>query len=266
ALGKHCVNRCSYHQCKDALQKLANQYLKREWPESVAEKQADHRNMFCVWRAYLEGTVQATQFRLGSCDNYKVQVADPAKMARLQKEQQLRKCIEQLTVIQAELQDSVKELTKSRKKYQEAETMAQAVREKTEFETKYSQPEGPVPPRWTLDSSEGSKICHVTTKVETKSLPVTLQSPEGQCKDGRIYEQVKDYLVSLCQTELETFQAVHNSFSQLLNSSNGVLQEFHQQMFVQKNPMFQQASDFLYQPVDSDAVNATFLAHLSAFH
>lgn len=38
--------------------------------------------------------------------------------------------------IQAELQDSVKDLTKSRKKYQEAETMAQAVREKAELEAK----------------------------------------------------------------------------------------------------------------------------------
>uniref|UniRef100_A0A7N6ADX8 FCH and double SH3 domains 2 n=1 Tax=Anabas testudineus TaxID=64144 RepID=A0A7N6ADX8_ANATE len=72
--------------------------------------------------------------------------------------------------------------------------------------------------------------------------------------DGRIYEQVKDYLVSLCQTELETYEAVHNTFSQLLNSSNEVLQEFHQQLFVHKNPMFQQAPDFLYQPIDSDTV------------
>ncbi|XP_047234910.1 F-BAR and double SH3 domains protein 2-like [Girardinichthys multiradiatus] len=254
-----------------ALQKLANQYLKREWPESVAEKQADHRNMFCVWRAYLEGTVQATQFRLGACDNYKVQIADPAKMARLQKEQQLRKCIEQLTVIQAELQDSVKELTKSRKKYQEAETMAQAVREKTEFETKS---------KLSLFQSRSS-LQRASVKLKTKRSEcnskatharndylLTLASSNAHQQryystdlmdcikvlDGRIYEQVKDYLVSLCQTELETFQAVHNSFSQLLNSSNGVLQEFHQQMFVQKNPMFQQASDFLYQPVDSDAV------------
>lgn len=46
-------------------------------------------------------------------------------------------CIDQLTVVQAELQDSVKELTKSRKKYQEAETMAQAVREKAELDAKY---------------------------------------------------------------------------------------------------------------------------------
>lgn len=47
--------------------------------------------MYCVWRAYLEGTVQVTQSRIGACDNYRVQVAEPAKTARLQKEQQLRK-------------------------------------------------------------------------------------------------------------------------------------------------------------------------------
>lgn len=40
-------------------------------------------------------------------------------------------------MVQAELQESVKELTKSRKKYQEAETMAQAVREKAELDAKY---------------------------------------------------------------------------------------------------------------------------------
>lgn len=34
-----------------------------------------------------------------------------------------------------------------------------------------------------------------------------------------------------------------------------VQQEFHQQLFVQKNPVLQQAPDFLYQPVDSDTVS-----------
>ncbi|KAM6907470.1 F-BAR and double SH3 domains protein 2-like [Xenentodon cancila] len=254
-----------------ALQKLANQYLKREWPETVTEDQADHRNMYCVWRAYLEGTVQATQFRIGACDNYKVQVADPVKTARLQKEQQLRKCIEQLTVVQAELQESVKELTKSRKKYQEAETMAQAVREKAELDAK-------------------SKLSLFQSKSSLQRASVKLKAKRNECNskasharndylltlaaanahqqryystdlmdcikvlDGKIYEQVKDYLVSLCQTELEMYQAVHNTFNQLLTSSNGVLQEFHQQLFVQKNPMFQQAPDFLYQPIDSDTV------------
>lgn len=47
--------------------------------------------MYCVWRSYLEGTVQATQTRIGACESYKVQVADPVKTVRLQKDQQLRK-------------------------------------------------------------------------------------------------------------------------------------------------------------------------------
>ncbi|XP_026183626.1 F-BAR and double SH3 domains protein 2-like [Mastacembelus armatus] len=254
-----------------ALQKLANQYLKREWPDSLTEEKADHRNMYCVWRAYLERTIQVTQSRISACDNYKVQVADPAKMARLQKEQQLRKCIDQLTMVQAELQESVKELTKSRKKYLEAETMAQAVREKAELDAK-------------------SKLSLFQSRSSLQRASVKLKAKRSECNskatharndylltlaaanahqqryystdlmdcikilDGRIFDQVKDYLVSLCQTELETCQAVHNTFSQLLNSSNGILQEFHQQLFVQKNPNFQQAQDFLYQPTDSDTV------------
>lgn len=45
-------------------------------------------------------------------------------------------CIEQLGRIQAELQDSVKDLAKSKKKYFEMEQMAQAVREKADIEAK----------------------------------------------------------------------------------------------------------------------------------
>uniref|UniRef100_A0A7N8YQT4 F-BAR and double SH3 domains protein 2-like n=1 Tax=Mastacembelus armatus TaxID=205130 RepID=A0A7N8YQT4_9TELE len=271
----HAEQMSRLHIKHQALQKLANQYLKREWPDSLTEEKADHRNMYCVWRAYLERTIQVTQSRISACDNYKVQVADPAKMARLQKEQQLRKCIDQLTMVQAELQESVKELTKSRKKYLEAETMAQAVREKAELDAK-------------------SKLSLFQSRSSLQRASVKLKAKRSECNskatharndylltlaaanahqqryystdlmdcikilDGRIFDQVKDYLVSLCQTELETCQAVHNTFSQLLNSSNGVsLQDLlgTLQLFVQKNPNFQQAQDFLYQPTDSDTVN-----------
>lgn len=45
-------------------------------------------------------------------------------------------CTDQLMAVQAELQDSIKEVMKSRKKYQEAETMAQAVREKADMDAR----------------------------------------------------------------------------------------------------------------------------------
>ncbi|KAF3840618.1 hypothetical protein F7725_006480, partial [Dissostichus mawsoni] len=274
-----------------ALQKLANQYLKKEWPESLTEEQTDQR--------------------ISACDNYKVQVADPAKTVRLQKEQQLRKCIDQLTVVQAELQDSVKELTKSRKKYQEAETMAQAVREKAELDANLQHlifrclfstfspgthyqlalclstlqtflcPSGEfIIERWSRLSlfQSRSSLQRATVKLKAKRSECNSKATHSRndyilmlaaanahqqryyntdlmdcikVLDGRIYEQVKDYLVSLCQTELESYQAVHNTFNQLLNSSNG---EFHQQLFVEKNLMFQQAPDFIFQPSDTDTV------------
>lgn len=49
------------------------------------------RTMYCVWRAYLKGSIQVSQARLSSCENYRLQVSDQAKVFRLQKEQRLRK-------------------------------------------------------------------------------------------------------------------------------------------------------------------------------
>ncbi|XP_056266648.1 F-BAR and double SH3 domains protein 2-like [Pseudoliparis swirei] len=254
-----------------ALQKLAYQYLKREWPDSLTEEPADERNMYWVWRAYLEGTVQVTQSRIGSCDNYKVQIADPAKTGRMQKEQQLRKCIDQLAVVQAEVQDSVKELTKSRKKYQEAETMAQAVREKAELDAKS---------RLSLFQSRSS-LQRASVKLKAKRSECNSNATHARndyllmlaaanahqqryydtdlmdcikLSDGRLFDQVKDYLVSLCQTELDGHREVNDTFSQLLSRSNGVQQEFHQQQFVLKNLVFQRAPDFCFQPIDADTV------------
>nr|XP_046182319.1 F-BAR and double SH3 domains protein 2-like [Oncorhynchus gorbuscha] len=254
-----------------ALQKLSNQYLKREWPASLPEEPTEHRNMYTVWKAYLEGTVHVTQSRITACENYRNQVSDPAKTARLQKEHQLRKCIDQLTLVQAELQDSVKELAKTRKKYQETETMAQAVRDKAEQDAK-------------------SKLSLFQSRSSLQRASVKLKAKRSECNskanharndylltlaaanahqqryydtdlidcikvlDGGIYEQVKDYLVSLSQTELEAYQAVHDTFNVVLDSSNGVTQDFQQQQFVQHNPVFHSAPAILFQPSDTDKV------------
>lgn len=56
------------------------------------------RNVYAVWRSYLEGTVQVSQSRLNVCDNYKSQVSEPSKTVRLYKEQQLKKVSECVNV------------------------------------------------------------------------------------------------------------------------------------------------------------------------
>ncbi|KAJ3590034.1 hypothetical protein NHX12_007991 [Muraenolepis orangiensis] len=219
-----------------ALQKLASQYLKRDWPGINPDDQRTD------YRSYLEGTVQVSQSRLNVCDNYKGQVSDPAKTLRLYKEQQLKKTMEQLSGIQAELQESVKELAKAKKKYYDCEQVAHAVREKADIEAK-------------------SKLGLFQSRISLQKASVKLKAKRSDCNskatqarndyllslaaanahhdryyhtdllhgiqvlDGGIFEHMKDYLVSLCRTELETFQATHNAYQFLLDKSTRSLEE-----------------------------------------
>uniref|UniRef100_A0A8C1GPR9 FCH and double SH3 domains 2 n=1 Tax=Cyprinus carpio TaxID=7962 RepID=A0A8C1GPR9_CYPCA len=226
-----------------ALQKLASQYLKRDWPGIKPDDQrTDYRNVYGVWRAYLEGTVQVTQSRLNVCDNYKNEISDPAKTLRLYKEQQLKKCIEQLGRIQAELQDSVKDLAKSKKKYFELEQMAQAVREKADIESKK---QSVCSTRVWPQGGRRDVLSFFLSLIRTNTFIVS-------GLEGNIYDHVKDYLISFCRTELEAFQAVHSTFQFLLEKSSRVMQDFNQQLFLQENPVFHKAQDFQFQPSDSD--------------
>ncbi|KAK7883264.1 hypothetical protein WMY93_029438 [Mugilogobius chulae] len=253
-----------------ALQKLASQYLKRDWPGIDPDDQrTDYRNVYAVWRSYLEGTVQVSQSRLNVCDNYKSQVSEPAKTLRLYKEQQLKKTIDQLSGIQAELQDSVKDLAKAKKKYYDCEQVAHAVREKADIEAKSKL--GLFQSRISLQKASVKlkakrSDCNSKATQARNDYLLTLAAANAhqdryyhtdllqciQALDGSIYEHAKDYLVSLCRTELEASQATHNTFQFLLDKSTRLIQEYNQQLFMQENPVFHKAQDFQFQPSEYD--------------
>ncbi|KAM6931705.1 F-BAR and double SH3 domains protein 2 isoform 2-T3 [Lycodopsis pacificus] len=253
-----------------ALQKLASQYLKRDWPAiNPDDQRTDYRNVYAVWRSYLEGTVQVSQSRLNVCDNYKSQVSEPAKTVRLYKEQQLKKTIDQLSGIQAELQESVKELAKAKKKYYDCEQVAHAVREKADIEAKSKL--GLFQSRISLQKASVKlkakrSDCNSKATQARNDYLLTLAAANAhhdryyhtdllhciQALDGRIYEHVKDYLVELSRTELEASQATHNTFQFLLDKSTRIIQEYNQQLFMQENPVFHKAHDFQFQPSECD--------------
>ncbi|XP_076002719.1 F-BAR and double SH3 domains protein 2 isoform X2 [Genypterus blacodes] len=253
-----------------ALQKLAGQYLKRDWPGiNPDDQRTDYRNVYAVWRSYLEGTVQVSQSRLNVCDNYRSQISEPAKTVRLYKEQQLKKTVDQLSVIQAELQESVKDLAKAKKKYYDCEQVAHAVREKADIEAKSKL--GLFQSRISLQKANVKlkakrSDCNLKATQARNDYLLTLAAANAhhdryyhadllhciQALDGRIYEHVKDYLVALCGTELEASQASHSAFQFLLDKSTRIIQEFNQQFFMQENPVFHKAHDFQFQPSECD--------------
>ncbi|XP_074836294.1 F-BAR and double SH3 domains protein 2 isoform X2 [Carettochelys insculpta] len=251
------------------IQKLASQYLKKDWPGIKTDERSDYRSMYPVWKSFLEGTMQVAQSRLNICENYKNLISEPARTVRCFKEQQLKKCVEQLTKIQAELQETVKDLAKSKKKYFETEQMAHAVREKADIEAK-------------------SKLSLFQSRISLQKANVKLKARRSECNskatharndylltlaaanahqdryyqtdlvnimkalDGNVYDHLKDYLMAFSRTELETCQAVQNTFQFLLETSSRVVRDYNLQLFLQENAVFHRPQPFQFQPSDSD--------------
>ncbi|XP_017749811.1 PREDICTED: F-BAR and double SH3 domains protein 2 [Rhinopithecus bieti] len=259
------------------IQKLASQYLKRDWPGVKADDRNDYRSMYPVWKSFLEGTMQVAQSRMNICENYKNFISEPARTVRSLKEQQLKGvtkieiiiCVDQLTKIQTELQETVKDLAKGKKKYFETEQMAHAVREKADIEAK-------------------SKLSLFQSRISLQKASVKLKARRSECNskatharndylltlaaanahqdryyqtdlvnimkalDGNVYDHLKDYLIAFSRTELETCQAVQNTFQFLLENSSKVVRDYNLQLFLQENAVFHKPQPFQFQPCDSD--------------
>lgn len=251
------------------IQKLASQYLKRDWPGIKSDDRNDYRSMYPVWKSFLEGTMQVAQSRINICENYKNFISEPARTVRSLKEQQLKRCVDQLTKIQTELQETVKDLAKGKKKYFETEQMAHAVREKADIEAK-------------------SKLSLFQSRVSLQKASVKLKARRSECNskatharndylltlaaanahqdryyqtdlvnimkalDGNVYDHLKDYLIAFSRTELETCQAIQNTFQFLLENSSKVVRDYNLQLFLQENAVFHKPQPFQFQPCDSD--------------
>lgn len=251
------------------IQKLASQYLKRDWPGIKTDDRNDYRSMYPVWKSFLEGTMQVAQSRINICENYKNFISEPARTVRSLKEQQLKRCVDQLTKIQTELQETVKDLAKGKKKYFETEQMAHAVREKADIEAK-------------------SKLSLFQSRISLQKASVKLKARRSECNskatharndylltlaaanahqdryyqtdlvnimkalDGNVYDHLKDYLIAFSRTELETCQTVQNTFQFLLENSSKVVRDYNLQLFLQENAVFHKPQPFQFQPCDSD--------------
>ncbi|XP_058142138.1 F-BAR and double SH3 domains protein 1 isoform X2 [Dasypus novemcinctus] len=107
-----------------ALQKLAGPFLKREGHRSG---EMDSRTVFGTWRCLLDATVAGGQARLQASDRYRDLAGGTGRSA---KEQVLRKGAENLQRAQAEVLQSVRELSRSRKLYGQRERVWALAQEK----------------------------------------------------------------------------------------------------------------------------------------
>uniref|UniRef100_F6QX77 FCH and double SH3 domains 1 n=1 Tax=Ornithorhynchus anatinus TaxID=9258 RepID=F6QX77_ORNAN len=107
-----------------ALQKLAAPFLRRDGHRG---QETEGRMAFGAWRSLLEGTVAGGQSRLLVADRYRDLAGEAGRGA---KEQMLRKGAERLQRAQAEVLESVRELSRSWKLYGQRERLCSLAREK----------------------------------------------------------------------------------------------------------------------------------------
>ncbi|XP_054209717.1 F-BAR and double SH3 domains protein 1 isoform X2 [Homo sapiens] len=211
-----------------ALQKLAGPFLKREGHRS-GEMDSRGRTVFGAWRCLLDATVAGGQTRLQASDRYRDLAGGTGRSA---KEQVLRKGTENLQRAQAEVLQSVRELSRSRKLYGQRERVWALAQEKA----------ADVQAR--LNRSDHG-IFHSRTslqKLSTKALVSELS------------EHLRDPLTSLSHTELEAAEVILEHAHRGEQTTSQVSWEQDLKLFLQEPGVFSPTPPQQFQPAGTDQV------------
>ncbi|XP_054411087.1 F-BAR and double SH3 domains protein 1 isoform X3 [Pongo abelii] len=209
-----------------ALQKLAGPFLKREGHRS---SEMDSRTVFGAWRCLLDATVAGGQTRLQASDRYRDLAGGTGRSA---KEQVLRKGTENLQRAQAEVLQSVRDLSRSRKLYGQRERVWALAQEKA----------ADVQAR--LNRSDHG-IFHSRTslqKLSTKALVSELS------------EHLRDPLTSLSRTELEATEVILEHAHRGEQTTSQVSWEQDLKLFLQEPGVFSPTPPQQFQPAGTDQV------------
>uniref|UniRef100_UPI00398F21A4 F-BAR and double SH3 domains protein 2-like n=1 Tax=Pristiophorus japonicus TaxID=55135 RepID=UPI00398F21A4 len=257
-----------------ALQRLAGQYLKKDWNRGKPETN-DNRTTSAVWRSAIEATVQLGLARTAAAESYRMVNTEAGKTVRSAKDLRLKKYSEQLVRIQSELIEAVKEVNKAKKKYSQMQRIAEIAREKAaEAEAKSKKSEfGIFQSKTSLQklsaklSARLSECTHRLTEARNDyllslaavtshqdhylqiDLPVVMKN-----LDGDVYEKLQQYFTLISKTEIDTCQSGRECFRSVLESSSKISRECDLQLFLRDNPVFTEVSAFLFQPAGSDKV------------
>ncbi|XP_069510228.1 F-BAR and double SH3 domains protein 1 [Ambystoma mexicanum] len=257
-----------------ALQRLSVQYLKRDWHRGKNET-TGNRSVFAVWKSVVEGTASHGQARVAASENYRNLTSEAAKTARTAKEHLLKKSTEQLLKVQAELLETVKEVSKNKKRYGQLERVSAVVREKAadaearlkksdhgifhsktslqKLSTKFSMQLADCTQQLTEARNEylltlAAANAHLEHYYLT-DLPAVMKS-----LDGDLYERLRDHLTMISRTELDTCHSLQERFRIILGASKQVSREENLQLFLQDTTVFLPTPAQQFQPSGADKV------------
>ncbi|XP_021795496.1 F-BAR and double SH3 domains protein 1 isoform X3 [Papio anubis] len=254
-----------------ALQKLAGPFLKREGHRS-GEMDSRGRTVFGAWRCLLDATVAGGQTRLQASDRYRDLAGGTGRSA---KEQVLRKGTENLQRAQAEVLQSVRELSRSRKLYGQRERVWALAQEKAaDVQARLNRSDhGIFHSRTSLQklstklSAQSAQYSqqlqaarneYLLTLVATNAhldhyyqeeLPALLKALVSE-----LSEHLRDPLTSLSRTELEAAEVVLEHAHRGEQTTSQVSWEQDLKLFLKEPGVFSPTPPQQFQPAGTDQV------------
>ncbi|NXI34565.1 FCSD1 protein, partial [Galbula dea] len=241
-----------------ALQRLASQFVKRDWQRGRGEA-SDSRSTVAVWKGVIEGTTHAGQVRVTASESYRALAAEATRTARLSKERMLKKGIERLQKVQAELLETVKELDKAKKQFTHLQRSSEVAKDKAAdvearlrksdrriFHTKASLQK--LSAKFSARLAEHSRqltgvqneysFALVSASAHLEHYQRVELPAAMQALDGDLYERLREHLLVVSQTEVDTCQATRDWFQGIAEASAQVCREQDLLLFLQDHPAF----------------------------
>uniref|UniRef100_A0A8C0CCS8 F-BAR and double SH3 domains protein 1 n=1 Tax=Balaenoptera musculus TaxID=9771 RepID=A0A8C0CCS8_BALMU len=252
-----------------ALQKLAGPFLKREGHRSG---EMDSRMVFGAWRCLLDATMAGGQARLQASDRYRDLAGGTGRSA---KEQVLRKGAENLQRAQAEVLQSVRELSRSRKLYGQRERVWALAQEKAAdvqarlnrsdhglFHTRTSLQK--LSTKLSAQSAQYSQQLRAARNEYLLNLVATNAHLDHYYQEelpavlkalvSELLEHLRDPLTSLSRTELEAAEMALEHAHRGGQAASQVSWEQDLELFLQEPGVFSPTPPQQFQPAGNDQV------------
>ncbi|XP_022612871.1 F-BAR and double SH3 domains protein 1-like isoform X2 [Seriola dumerili] len=214
-----------------ALQRLAVQYQKRDWQRGNIDA-ITSGSVFGVWRSMVDAIAQTAESRLAAAEEYCRLTGQVSRSFRNTKDIRAKRGLERLQRVQGEVLDALRELHLIKKTYHRLSHIANIAREKA------------------ADAqTRAKKSEHGIFHFKTGLLKMTAKQ-----MDGDVYDDLRNHLLLLCGTELDTCLSTQKLYSKIWDSVAKVTREKNIQQFLRESVSFSKTIEFTFQPAPFDKV------------
>ncbi|XP_067944304.1 F-BAR and double SH3 domains protein 2-like isoform X2 [Watersipora subatra] len=244
--------------------------------EKAAADGNEHKSVQSAWKCCLEETEKLGSSRMKAADVYNQTVSERCKVLKSHKQLAIRKALEQLNSLQADLTQSVKEFGVEHKQYTDDEVIAYEARNKanTAGQRLANKETGVFSSVNTLKKSQAKTFAKMeeanaqsassrngyllqltavnahTGRMHSKHIPSLFKS-----LDDGVYDELSSCISVIGQTEINTCNTVLSTHNNITSTCALVTPQFNLDCFLQVNPVFSEQITFAFEPVQNDTVS-----------